>query len=112
MGMKMSSGFTLTHQSEGCGMETDEMDDHRAGHGPVLDYEPCCEDQVLTFELDQQFKPVPGDFSDPGFVSGNISQPYFFILDRSSGFSFLIFTDTSPPLPEVDFQVMYQTFLI
>ncbi|MGB3468686.1 MAG: hypothetical protein WBA74_25600 [Cyclobacteriaceae bacterium] len=111
MGMMMKSDITLTHKKLDCGMEMDTEEDDHPDHRAAIDYDHCCENKYVSFNLSEEFQPVSIDVTVDFTISGvplpSTEKVFFPFYTYYS-----CFTDKSPPDPEQNLQVLYQTFLI
>ena len=101
--------FALFSEAESCGME---MPSHSGGDGHSLEVDPCCSDQTIVFEGQDELK--------VSFESLNFDQQLFL---HSFTYSYLNlfeglpqqvvpFKYYTPPLLVTDIQILDQVFLI
>lgn len=111
-GEPVKTSFTLGLHNPDCGMAKMEK---KCGDMPAnadqLSEKPCCENQHQMLQLDEDLKIQSSKTSiNPVFVIAfvQVFAQQFSFVDQT----FVPFIDYSPPLPDKNIQVLFQTFLI
>ena len=108
-GKAVKTSFTLGLHNPDCGM------DMECEKVPSKEYQfaqkPCCENQHQVIQLDENLKIKSSTINtNPVFFVAFVHtfvRPLFFADQK-----LVHYTDYSPPLPDKDVQVLFQTFLI
>jgi len=110
MGMAMKSELMLGQEHMDCGMGTM---DHPGHEDDIMHYSApdCCENEYVSVETDELFKKDVSQELSQIFVVTTLAGVLYF-LDHDFSINQPIPVDTSPPLPDQDFQALYQVFLI
>ncbi len=109
-GMEMMAEITLGPKGLSCGMdvETHPCDDEKT----VDEGHDCCENQFTQIQTDNDFAKATFDLKlNKTFVATFVS---IFVLQEVEIASAekIFFADYLPPLLELDFNILYETFLI
>lgn len=111
-GQAVESKLVFGHESLDCGMqkmnEVCEIDSSQSEH---LKSKPCCENEYQTLQLDENVKSQS---------NVKLTNPVFLVAFVHAFIKRLVFNDQAPvqfadytpPLPDEDIQVLFQTFLI
>ena len=108
-GKAVKSKLMLGNGDLDCGMA--KMDEACESETTTVSKKSCCENHFLSLEVEDDFQPsvIPADI-DLNFVYTFV---YTFIELLNSGVEQEIaYRDYSPPLRNIDVQVMFQSFLI
>jgi len=109
MGMAVKSEVMLGHEHLDCGMGMMDMDTH--SEGMHFSESECCDNQYVTAETDNQFKP------DVSVTGGDLMTTaafafilYHVVVVPAAEQTFIL--DTSPPLPDQEIFLLNQVFRI
>ncbi|MEP0987461.1 hypothetical protein [Ekhidna sp.] len=110
MGMAMKSELMLGQEHMDCGMGTMDHPDHEDEkmHFVAPD---CCENEYVTLKTDELFKKDISTELAQIFVTSTIAG-FLYEINLEFNQHQPILVDSYPPLPDLDFQVLYQAFLI
>ncbi len=110
MGMAMKSEVMLGQEHMDCGMGSMDHPEHK---DDLMNYAApdCCENKYVSVETGELFKKdVSQDLSNV-LVAATLAS-VLYIIDLNFNAKQPILVDTSPPLPDQDFQSLFQVFLI
>ncbi len=108
MGHEMESAIGFGEKHLDCGMELPSEDSNTTSEDPSS----CCENKTLHLQVDDDFQVSQVEFQlSPTFTLPNL-QIFIFKVDFFNIQEVDFHTEHSPPVPNRDFQLLYQSFLI
>ncbi len=111
-GEAVESKLMLVKHALDCGMAgMEEACEEEMSHGHQLSPKPCCQNEYQTFQVDDTFK-TQGIEVAPNFVFVASFVQSFILPTLYTPTTLPKYTDYTPPLPEQDIQVLFQSFLI
>ncbi|MEQ9403582.1 MAG: hypothetical protein RIM99_08360 [Cyclobacteriaceae bacterium] len=111
MGRAMKSELMIGHEHMDCGMG---MMDQEVHMDDQMHYAPpdCCENEYLSVDTDDLFKNSVTSELSGAFVVVTIAHVLYAIDYDPAALEHTFAVDSSPPLPDQDFQALHQVFLI
>lgn len=111
-GEAVESKLMLVKHALDCGMsDMEEACEAKMPYGQQLSPEPCCQNEFQTFQVDDTFKTqVLQTGPNWTFVAAFVQS--FILPALHTPNTVAQYREYSPPLPEQDIQVLFQTFLI
>lgn len=111
-GEAVESKLMLVKHALDCGMSgMKEACEAEMPHGQQLSPEPCCQNEFQTFQVDDTFK-IPAIEAAPDWVFVAAFVQSFILPALYTSNTLPQYADYTPPLPEQDIQVLFQSFLI
>lgn len=111
-GEAVESKLMLIKHNLDCGMPDMEQEcEEDMPNGHQLSPKPCCQNEYQTFQVDDTFKTQVIEVA-PNFVFVAAFVQRFILHTLYKSDTFPKYTDYTPPLPEQDIQVLFQSFLI
>lgn len=110
-GLAVEAKLMIGHEHLDCGMADMDKECERKSDGKAyLDKSPCCENEYLTIEVEDEFKPsVEQTALSFEFVTAFVvSYLDFFSNDEENG----QLAEYDPPLVTEDISILHQVFII
>lgn len=110
-GLAVEAKLMIGHEHLDCGMADMDKECERKSDGKTyLDKSPCCENEYLTIEVEDEFKPsVEQTALNFEFVAAFVvSYLDFFSVDEENG----QLAEYDPPLVTEDISILHQVFII